>query len=751
MALIAMAHEIPTSRPRPSLSCATSRQGRAAMALRGARYLHVLVPCPLGWGAASADTIRVARLARRPGCSPSSRRSTARSRGVSTDPRSASPSRSTCAPAALRPPLRRRAATTTSPASRRSPTATSSARAAAARGRVSGEPVRDHARRRVEPGQPDRRVARRAARLRRPPAAVQRRLPGRREHPGAGCTKPRRGTTRRLGAALVEDNPLPAIMGRVCYHPCETACNRGQLDEAVGIHAVERFLGDAAIAARLAAAARRAARRGKRVLVVGSGPSRALRRLSPRAAGHGSSSARRRRPGGMMRYGIPKLSAAPRGARRGDRGGSLDLGVEHRARRARRRRRSRTMARGRLRRGVPGRRRAHRPSARRSRPTTRPACWTRSPCCAAWKTASGRCSAAASSSTAAATPRWTPPGPPSASAPSDAMIVYRRTREQMPAHASEVAGGARRGRARCKWLSTDQATSTASTLSVERWSSTTTGFPQPTGEFETLEADSLVLALGQDADLSLLDGVARREVADGVVEVDAQHDDRLPGHLRRRRHGARRADRHRRRRPRQAGGAQHRRLARGATAPARARHESSASSAEHLVLRRRPADRRSRRWTRVRRQSTFEEVQRGLDETNALFEARRCLSCGNCFECDNCYGVCPDNAVIKLGPASGYEFDSTTARAAASAPPSARAARSRWSPSRAESGGAPQGRLAARPPAVRPIAARPIAARPSIARPVAPTPAAAAFPAAPGQRRRHRRRRGRPIGGSRTE
>src|SRR5450756_3246509 len=50
----------------------------------------------------------------------------------------------------------------------------------------------------------------------------------------------------------------------------------------------------------------------------------------------------------------------------------------------------------------------------------------------------------------------------------------------------------------------------------------------------------------------------------------------------------------------------------------------------------------------ARRQNTFEEIQGGLDETNALFEARRCLSCGNCFECDNCYGVCPDNAVIKL-------------------------------------------------------------------------------------------------------
>jgi 2-oxoacid:acceptor oxidoreductase delta subunit (pyruvate/2-ketoisovalerate family) len=59
----------------------------------------------------------------------------------------------------------------------------------------------------------------------------------------------------------------------------------------------------------------------------------------------------------------------------------------------------------------------------------------------------------------------------------------------------------------------------------------------------------------------------------------------------------------------------------------------------------------------VRRQSTFDEVVQGLDENNALFEARRCLSCGNCFECDNCYGVCPDNAVIKLGPGKRYAIN----------------------------------------------------------------------------------------------
>jgi NADPH-dependent glutamate synthase beta subunit-like oxidoreductase len=46
---------------------------------------------------------------------------------------------------------------------------------------------------------------------------------------------------------LMRDSPFPAIMGRVCYHPCDTACNRGQLDESVGINSVERFLGDEAI------------------------------------------------------------------------------------------------------------------------------------------------------------------------------------------------------------------------------------------------------------------------------------------------------------------------------------------------------------------------------------------------------------------------------------------------------------------------------------------------------------------------
>ena len=72
--------------------------------------------------------------------------------------------------------------------------------------------------------------------------------------------------------AIVVDNPLPAIHGRVCYHPCESACNRAELDSAVSIHSVERFLGDLAIEKGWELSPPPAAT-GHRVLVVGAGPS----------------------------------------------------------------------------------------------------------------------------------------------------------------------------------------------------------------------------------------------------------------------------------------------------------------------------------------------------------------------------------------------------------------------------------------------------------------------------------------------
>src|SRR6476469_1282992 len=79
------------------------------------------------------------------------------------------------------------------------------------------------------------------------------------------------GDYRRAWETLMADNPLPATHGRVCYHPCETACNRGEMDSAVSIHTVERFLGDMATHEHWVMPVAPAT--GKRVLVVGAGPS----------------------------------------------------------------------------------------------------------------------------------------------------------------------------------------------------------------------------------------------------------------------------------------------------------------------------------------------------------------------------------------------------------------------------------------------------------------------------------------------
>jgi NADPH-dependent glutamate synthase beta subunit-like oxidoreductase len=142
----------------------------------------------------------------------------------------------------------------------------------------------------------------------------------------------------------------------------------------------------------------------------------------------------------------------------------------------------------------------------------------------------------------------------------ESIIVYRRTREKMPAHDFEVEEALQEG-VLIKWLSTIKNMADEGTLTVEKMALDDKGFPQPTGEVETLEADSLVLALGQDVDLSLLEGVPGLAIKDGTVQVGTEHDDRPRRHLRRRRHGPVRADRDRGRRSRQESGAAHRRLA----------------------------------------------------------------------------------------------------------------------------------------------------------------------------------------------
>ena len=452
---------------------------------------------------------------------------------------------------------------------------------------------------------------------------------------------------------LTEDNPLPAIMGRVCYHPCEGSCNRGKVDEAVGINSVERFLGDEALK-RGWNFASPLTESGKRVLVVGAGPSGLSAAYHLRRLGHRVKIVEAGPlAGGMMRFGIPKYRL-PREVLDAEVRRILDLGVELELN-CKVSNILETMKAGRfdaafLAVGAHIAKRAYIPAGEAARMLDavsvlrgmegeeKPMLGRRVVVYGGGNTA---LDVARTAKRLGAT---------------EAIIVYRRTREKMPAHDFEVEEALQEG-VLIKWLSTIKNMADEGTLTVEKMALDAKGFPQPTGELETLEADSLVLALGQDVDLSLLDGVPGLAIKDGTVQVAPNMmtgyagifagGDMVPsertvtvaiGHGKK---AARHIDGW---------------LSGTLHTPA-LKHELATfdklnpwyySDAPKTV---RPM------LDLARRTSTFDEVVIGLDETNALFEARRCLSCGNCFECDNCYGVCPDNAVIKLGPGKRFEFN----------------------------------------------------------------------------------------------
>jgi NADPH-dependent glutamate synthase beta subunit-like oxidoreductase len=462
------------------------------------------------------------------------------------------------------------------------------------------------------------------------------------------------GNFHEAWRTILRENPFPAVHGRVCYHPCETSCNRAQLDSAISIHAVERFLGDMATAQGWTPD-RAAASTGKRILVVGGGPSglsaayhltRMGHEVEVREAGP--------LPGGMLHFGIPAYRL-PRAELMKEIARIEAMGVRivlnHKVE------------------DIVAEQAAGAFDAvfvaigtqlgRKIDIPARDAAKVIDAIKLLHDVETGeaprlgrRVIVYGGGNTAMDAARMA-----RRLGAEETLIVYRRDRAHMPAQDFEADEALSEG-VKIRWLSTIKDIGETS-LTVEKMRLDESGRAQPTGEFETLSADALVLALGQQSDCGFLRGAPGVAfTADDLVIVDSGMMTGRPGVFA----GGDMAPG-----PRSVTAAvgQGKKAARAIDAFLRnetTQHPSKQAIATfdllHLpIYADAPPSVQSELSVAARLADGFAETVGGLSESEARHEAQRCLSCGNCFECDQCYAACPEQAIIKLGPGRRYAFD----------------------------------------------------------------------------------------------
>ena len=235
-------------------------------------------------------------------------------------------------------------------------------------------------------------------------------------------------------------------------------------------------------------------------------------------------------------------------------------------------------------------------------------------------------------------------------------VVYRRDRANMPAHDFECVEAMEEG-VEFHWQRTINQID-GQQFTLEKMAINAEGKPQPTGEFETLQADSLILALGQNIDTKLTKAIPDVEHKwDGSVVVN---DNMMTGY-----------------KGLFAGGDM---VPCDRTVTIAVGHGKKAAANIDAFLKGRIFTKVEKTplikldklhlWYKtdaeqseqpatdpVERRKNFDEVLGGLTEQEALYEAQRCYSCGNCFECNGCLAACPHGAITYLGKGKGYKID----------------------------------------------------------------------------------------------